>query len=136
MDTRIHRLAHCIGDLQDIVRVLKAKCGGATYRHEHGCGQVFFGHPGRLRSSRPSGGVNEGKLSSQPPRPGLLEWVVLILVTRLACELPARQPSVVLRARRAMPPCASSHESRRARGSAPALCREASWFVVGVVINS
>jgi DNA invertase Pin-like site-specific DNA recombinase len=27
MDTRIHRLAHSIGDLQDIVRVLKTKCG-------------------------------------------------------------------------------------------------------------
>ena len=38
---------------------------------------------------KPTGGVNEGKLSSQPPRPGLMEGVVLILMAWLAGKLPA-----------------------------------------------
>ena len=54
MVTRIDRLARSIGDLQDIVRVIKAKGASsksnrAANRHHHGCRQMFFRYAWCLR---------------------------------------------------------------------------------------
>ena len=57
MVTRVDRLARSIGDLQDIVRALKAK-GAALKATEqpidtsHGCRQMLPGHAGRVRGVR------------------------------------------------------------------------------------
>ena len=57
MVTRVDRLARSIGDLQDIVRTLKAKGASskgdrAADRHQHGRRQVLPRHAGRLRRVR------------------------------------------------------------------------------------
>ena len=53
MFTRIDRLARSIGDLQDIVRTVKARgaslrANRAAHRHQHDSGQVLSGYAGRV----------------------------------------------------------------------------------------
>ena len=55
--TRVDRLARSIGDLQDIVRTLKAKgasleSNGAADRHQHGCREVLPRYAWRFRRVR------------------------------------------------------------------------------------
>ena len=49
MVTRIDRLARSIGDLQDIVRTLKAKGAALKATDQQGSGQGLLGHAGSVR---------------------------------------------------------------------------------------